>query len=202
MHNAGPCSQSLAFGHRYLRTANPEDAIPLERFAGVPSTVNLQHYFPFGCPVYVFDVTRRDKWADRSKVGVYLGHSPSHSRSVALVLSLETGLVSPQFHVVFDPPFQTMREAFIDFRPRSQWQAKCHFPLPELPSESDAPIADKGSRRAPRPTERYSEYRKALKPKTGRGALAAIMVAMLSEAATALLAPSAKRRRYHPCGWN
>ena len=54
----------------------------------------------------------RDKWSDRSRVAIYLGRSPTHSQTVALCLSLTTGLVSPQFHFKVDPMFQTLRPAF------------------------------------------------------------------------------------------
>ena len=37
-----------------------------------------------------------------------MGHSPAHAGSVALVLNPKTGLVSPQFHVVFDDDFSTV----------------------------------------------------------------------------------------------
>jgi hypothetical protein len=43
----------------------------------------------------------------RAKVGINLGISPTHARSVALVLILKTGLVSPQFHVKHDDLFET-----------------------------------------------------------------------------------------------
>ena len=38
----------------------------------------------------------------------YLGRSPSHASNVALVLNPKTGLVSPQYHVVFDDDFTTV----------------------------------------------------------------------------------------------
>jgi hypothetical protein len=47
------------------------------------------------------------RWKPRSIVGVYLGFSPDHASSVPLVLSTTTGLVSPQYHVVFDDNFTT-----------------------------------------------------------------------------------------------
>ena len=34
-----------------------------------------------------------------------MGHSPDHANDVALVLNPRTGLVSPQYHVVFDDSF-------------------------------------------------------------------------------------------------
>ena len=48
------------------------------------------------------------KWEPQCRIGVYLGHSPFHSGSVALVFNLTTGLWSPQFHVVFDDYFSTV----------------------------------------------------------------------------------------------
>jgi hypothetical protein len=39
---------------------------------------------------------------NQSRLVIYVGHSPSHAGSVALVLNPCTGHVSPQFHVVFD----------------------------------------------------------------------------------------------------
>jgi len=45
------------------------------------------------------------KWDPRSRLGVYLGHSPCHAGSVTLVLNPKTMYVSPQFHVVIDDKF-------------------------------------------------------------------------------------------------
>jgi hypothetical protein len=57
-------------------------------------------------------------------VGVYLGRSPSHFRSVALILDIETGLVSPQFHIKLDPLFQTVRGDTQQESHKSLWQIK------------------------------------------------------------------------------
>jgi hypothetical protein len=90
---------------------------------------NLKHWKPFGCPVYVLDNRLQGsggifhKWKHRSKVGIYLGRSPQHARSVALVLSRETALVSPQFHINFDPSFHTIKQDDFD----SKWQLKAGF---------------------------------------------------------------------------
>ena len=43
-----------------------------------------------------------------SSSGIYLGHSPSHAGSVALVMNPKTGLVSPQFNLSFDEKFETV----------------------------------------------------------------------------------------------
>jgi len=57
---------------------------------------------------------------------MYLGRSPQHAQDVSLVLNLEMGLVSPQFHVKLDSNFQTLREKGAH-TPASTWQVKCGF---------------------------------------------------------------------------
>ena len=58
-----------------------------------------KHWRPFGCPVYVLDSALQNaggikhKWSECSRVGVYLGRSPFHARSISLVLNLTTGRV-------------------------------------------------------------------------------------------------------------
>ena len=41
-------------------------------------------------------------------MGIHLGQSPAHAANFVLVLNPKTGLVSPQFHVVFDDNFTTV----------------------------------------------------------------------------------------------
>jgi hypothetical protein len=101
-------------------------------FASSQVTMNPKHHYHFGCPVYVLDRHmqgggKADKWSKRSKVGIFLGQSPQHARTVALVLDLNTGLISPQFHVKMDPTFQTMRTSFEDQPIKSMWMEKCGF---------------------------------------------------------------------------
>ena len=104
---------------------------PLELFSSTKVTTNPKHWHHFGCPVYMLSTPLQQaggiqhKWKERSRVGIYLGRSPQHSRSVALVLDIETGFVSPQFHVKFDPTFQTLRNG--NRPPASLWQQKCGF---------------------------------------------------------------------------
>ena len=47
-------------------------------------------------------------------MGVYLGHSPDHATTVPLILNTATGLVSPQFHIVFDDSFTTTKSLQTD----------------------------------------------------------------------------------------
>jgi len=101
---------------------------PLEIFSGSKTTTNQKHWKPFGCPTYVLRNELQSnlpfhKWKERATVGVYLGPSPQHGRNVALVLNLKTALVSPQFHVKFDPTFQTVKQISVD----SKWQMKSGF---------------------------------------------------------------------------
>jgi Reverse transcriptase (RNA-dependent DNA polymerase)/GAG-pre-integrase domain len=104
---------------------------PMERFTQVDVAPRVRHSHTFGCPVYVLDAQLQtaggqiDKWKERSRVGLYLGASPRHSKRVALVLNLQTGHVSPQFHVTFDDNFETIRSGSLI--PESLWQSKTGF---------------------------------------------------------------------------
>ena len=102
---------------------------PLSKFAGTSIQPNLKHFHPFGCPVYVLQAplqTRNHfpKWGERSRIGIFLCHSPHHASSVPLVLSTQTGLVSPQFHCVFDDDFDTVKKEQADM---SIWKIKAHL---------------------------------------------------------------------------
>ena len=102
---------------------------PIELFARVNVRPKIRHFHPFACPVYVLNDQLQSnkalpKWESRSRVGLYLGPSPKHARSVALVLNLQTGMASPQYHVRFDNLFETLsRQPSLDIK----WQEVCHF---------------------------------------------------------------------------
>ena len=90
--------------------------------------INAKHYRPFGCPCYVLANALQQnnpyhKWRERAKVGIYLGPSAQHGRNVALVLDRKTGLVSPQFHVTYDPTFSVATQDKFN----SEWQIKAGF---------------------------------------------------------------------------
>jgi hypothetical protein len=105
---------------------------PLERFSAtaVRPKVVLDSHPPF-CPVYVLhnglqgSGSRPNKWVRRSRCAVYLGKSPIHARSVALVLSLLTGYVSAQFHLKHDDFFETVKD--LNALPQSKWQELACF---------------------------------------------------------------------------
>ena len=105
---------------------------PEEKMSGIKATPELKNEHPLFCPVFVLDKKLQGgiggipKWNPRSNAGVYLGHSPDHASNVALVLNLTTGLVSPQYHVVFDDDFST-----VDFirskKEPTNWEALCQY---------------------------------------------------------------------------
>ena len=75
----------------------------------IGSSTRLSHFHTFGCPVYILDARLQSvggggppKCYPRACLGIYLGHSQSHAGSVALIMNPKTGLLSPQFHLVFD----------------------------------------------------------------------------------------------------
>ena len=89
---------------------------PIELFTGTktpsydPALTNLRIW---GCPAWTLDPKLQDghklpKFTARSRCGMYLGSSPKHSDSIGRILNLETGHVSPQFHVVYDEMFSTV----------------------------------------------------------------------------------------------
>ena len=94
---------------------NLEGTTPDMRFSGVTAaSLRLRDFHTFGCPCYILDSRLQTdskgvpKWEPRARLGIYVGRSPNHASNVALVLNPKTGLVSPQFHVVFDDDFTTV----------------------------------------------------------------------------------------------
>jgi hypothetical protein len=87
---------------------------PEEKISGIQAQQDIRHEHPLFCPVFTLASGLQGglggipKWNPRSNAGVYLGHSPDHASNVALVLNLTTGLVSPQYHVIFDDDFSTV----------------------------------------------------------------------------------------------
>eukprot|EP00984_Skeletonema_dohrnii_P006299 scaffold2255_cov139-Skeletonema_dohrnii-CCMP3373.AAC.2 len=88
---------------------------PDMEFSGVAAAnLRLRDMHTFGCSCYVLDSRLQTnpkgvpKWEPRARLGIYVGRSPNHAGNVALVLNPKTGLVSPQYHVVFDDDFTTV----------------------------------------------------------------------------------------------
>jgi hypothetical protein len=86
---------------------------PIQRFARCRTKLDLKQEHPLFCPTYALDASlqgdgKLPRWDPRSRAGVYLGRSKHHASNVALILNLETGNVSPQYHLTFDDKFSTV----------------------------------------------------------------------------------------------
>jgi hypothetical protein len=85
---------------------------------------------------------------------------------VALVLNLKTGRVSPQFHVVMDPSYNTVNGRDGNDPPPAYWQAQCGFTkgkrvLPAEETHSAEPefvsLSDKGQEIEDKDNDQESE---------------------------------------------
>ena len=86
---------------------------PLQVFSQSFVNPRLSTFHTFGCPVYSLDTQLQGggtipKWNPRCSVGLYLGNSPRHARTVSLVINLTTERISPHFHVKHDEFFETI----------------------------------------------------------------------------------------------
>jgi hypothetical protein len=128
--NLWPYAMRYANDVNNARAKKGEKSSPQELFSGITTKLPLRQFQPFGCPTYVLDSDLQagkragSKWKDRARLGINLGFSPQHARSVHLILSLTTGCVSPQFHCKFDTHFSTLQEYQ---QPTSLWQEKAQF---------------------------------------------------------------------------
>ena len=111
-------------------TVNEKHESPASAITGTENIINHKDFHTWGCPVYVLDAGLQSgsigppKWDPRSRLGIYVGHSPFHAGSVALVMNPTTGLVSPQYHLVFDDDFTTVPFLRLGTEP-SNWQELC-----------------------------------------------------------------------------
>ena len=85
-----------------------------EIFTGKKSQNKLKDFHKFRCPVFVLEAAVQQgnkipKWQLRSRLALYLGHSPNHMQTIPFVLSIQTRLVLLQYHVVYDDHFMTMQ---------------------------------------------------------------------------------------------
>ena len=100
--------------YQYNHLPNSTGHAPADLFTG--STFPRHKLFQmhtWGCPVYVLDPKLQQgkklpRWDPRARRGMFVGFSSVHSSDVPLVLNLQTGHISPQFHVVFDDDFSTV----------------------------------------------------------------------------------------------
>lgn len=109
-----PYALRLAAARKNHLTLNRNGMTPIEQFSRTSKPIEVEEFHTFGAPIFVLDARQQSanitipKWDPKTRLGVYLGFSPYHASSVALVLNSRTGLVSPQFHVTFDDDFSTL----------------------------------------------------------------------------------------------
>jgi hypothetical protein len=120
-NNAFNNSPSIQNEHRHTT---------LNVFSKTRVKMNKKYFHPFGSLVYVLTSALQTsspfhKWKERSKIGIYLGLSPLHGKNVSLVFDQTMGLVSPQFHVLYDQQLDSVKqEALV-----SAWQDRASFLL-------------------------------------------------------------------------
>jgi hypothetical protein len=92
------------------------------------------------CPVYVLGPCPQEgkklpKWQPRSRQGVFIGISTLHSSEVPLVLNQATGIITPQFHVVFDNFFFTVTLVERENDPPDNWAKLCFEHVTYIPNK-------------------------------------------------------------------
>jgi hypothetical protein len=135
---------------RNYTPTNEHDTCPMSRFSNTSSLPSIHNQHHFGCPTYVLQKELQDgkkigKWTDRTRVGINLGYSSKHALNVSLILNLQTGLVSPQYHCIYDDLFETTTGTQSRSIPRSQWQYKAGLAIDNLKNEAqeeDEKISD------------------------------------------------------------
>jgi hypothetical protein len=96
------------------------------------------------------------KWKNRSRLGKTVGKSPHYRCSLALVLSLETGLVCSQFNVAFDPNFHAVGKIATKLR----WQNKAGLVTQREPASSRrSSYVDNGRNKRAGPSKRKLQER-------------------------------------------
>jgi hypothetical protein len=73
----------------------------------------LQSLHVWGSPTYVLDPKLQDgkklpRWEPRSRLAMFMGFSAHHAHTIPMVLNLQTGHISPQYHVVHDDWYATI----------------------------------------------------------------------------------------------
>ena len=99
----------------------------LEIFSGIRVGMRMRDIHAFGCPVFALQTQLASggilpRWSPRARLGLNLGQSPAHARNVNLVLSLTTGLVSPQYHCMFDDFFEMTKHGGPDMAVSGIWK--------------------------------------------------------------------------------
>jgi hypothetical protein len=127
----------------HMHTPAMEGKMPFSLFSIVGDSVPPKHFHPFGCPVYILSAwmqgnSKGPKWDECTRVGINLGNSPLHARSITIVLNIETGLASPQFHIKFDGLFETVHT----FTFSINWHKQTGFVKTTADAPMEPPVPD------------------------------------------------------------
>ena len=85
-----------------------------QKFTGERPPIKPTDFHVFGCPAYVLDEKLQNdkgglsKWANRSRLGVYVGHSTAHAGNVLLIYNPKSTHSSPQYHCILDDGFSSI----------------------------------------------------------------------------------------------
>ena len=106
---------------------------------------SLRNSHTWGCPVYVLTPKLKDgqkipKWEPRSNRGQFVGHSPMHASTVGLVRNLQTGSITPQFHLVYDDYFETVHSR--DDQEPASWNELLRFNRFQTEFDDDQEVPD------------------------------------------------------------
>ncbi len=98
-----------------LHMANEGNTPELLMFGVDLERIPIKKFHTLFCSIYILDHHLQSagglgppKWEPMLRIGVYLGHSPFHTGSVALVFNPKTARVSPKYHIIFDDNFTTV----------------------------------------------------------------------------------------------
>ena len=111
----------------------------IELFTNSDVGTSLKTFHTFGCPVFALNNelaagNALPRWSPRARMGLNLGASPNHARNVNLVLNINTGLVSPQFHCKFDDFFETTRFNQAEASTAAPWRRQARLRPDEMDS--------------------------------------------------------------------
>jgi Reverse transcriptase (RNA-dependent DNA polymerase) len=117
--------------HLFNNLPNEQNLCPADIFMGVTIPRHrLASLHVWGCPVYILDARLQagqkiPRWQPRSRQGMFVGISSLHSSDVPLILNMQTGSITPQFHVVFDDYFSTVTSISDNENPPGSWEDLC-----------------------------------------------------------------------------
>ena len=99
--------------HNHLPLKPNSNTLSFEIFTNSSIQSKSKNNHAFGCLAFTLDLVLQHnkslpKWNSRCRLGLYLGNTPRHARSMSLVFHLTTDRVSPQFYIAHNDFFETV----------------------------------------------------------------------------------------------